>query len=313
MTELVTLGEAMAVVAATEPGPLAGGATARLGFAGAEATVAIGVSRLGHSAAWTGRIGDDAAGTMIWAGLRAEGVDVSHCRIDPTAPTGLMLRERRTADRLRVTYYRDGLAGSRLCPEDLDARLIAGATVLHVTGITPALSASARSAVRGAVRIARSAGVTVSLDVNYRAQLWSRGDATAELAALLPLTDVLFAGPEEASLLVDEDEPARMAEALGALGPRETVIKLGARGALARVGADVLLQEAVPVTSVDPIGAGDAFVSGYLSGLLDGAAPAERLRRAALCGAFAVSVPGDWEGLPRRGELGLLDSQDVSR
>ncbi|MFZ3494119.1 sugar kinase [Streptomyces sp. 5.8] len=313
MTALVTLGEAMAVVAASQPGPLDRGAALRMGFAGAEATVAIGVSRLGHSVAWTGRVGDDSAGAMILAGLRAEGVDVSHVRVDPDAPTGLMLRERRTADRVRVAYYRKGFAGSRLSPEDLDEQQIARARILHVTGITPALGESARGAVERAVRIAKEAGVTVSLDVNYRAQLWSRSEAAQTLAALVPYANVVFAGPEEASLLVPEMAPADMARELTRLGPAQAVLKLGAQGALADDGNEALVQPVVPVTCVDPIGAGDAFVSGYLAGLLDGASLAERLHLAATCGAFAVSVPGDWEGLPRRGELGLLTAQDVSR
>ncbi|WP_338491936.1 sugar kinase [Streptomyces sp. SJL17-4] len=310
---LVTLGEAMAVVAATRPGPLAPGAPLRLGWAGAEATVAIGVSRLGHPAAWTGRVGEDAAGAMVLAGLRAEGVDVTAARTDPAAPTGLMLRERRTADRLRVSYYRAGLAGSRLAPEDLDEAQLTGARVLHVTGITPALSESARAAVEHAVALARAAGVTVSFDVNHRERLWSRAEAADVLARLLPCADIVFAGPEEAALLVDEDTPERMARALTRLGPAQAVLKLGADGALAVADGELHVQPAVPVTAVDPVGAGDAFVSGYLAAVLDGAQVAERLRLAALSGAFAVSVPGDWEGLPRRAELGLLAAQDISR
>ncbi|MEW5630945.1 sugar kinase [Streptomyces hydrogenans] len=310
---LVTLGEAMAVVAATEPGPFAHGTPMRLGWAGAEATVAVGVSRLGHTAAWTGRVGDDAAGAMVLAGLRAEGVDVSGARTDPDAPTGLMLRERRTADRLRVSYYRAGLAGSRLAPADLDEARITGARILHVTGITPALSATARAAVEHAVRLAHGAGVTVSLDVNHRERLWSRTEAAEVLGRLLPYTDLLFAGPEEAALFVPGGEPEETARALTRLGPAEAVVKLGADGALAVTADGAHRQAAIPVTAVDPVGAGDAFVSGYLAARLDGSPVPERLRLAALCGAFAVSVPGDWEGIPRRTELGLLAAQDITR
>ncbi|MEU4063935.1 sugar kinase [Streptomyces wedmorensis] len=310
---LFTLGEAMAVAAAIQPGPLATGAPLRLGWAGAEATVAIGVSRLGHRAAWTGRTGEDAAGAMVLAGLRAEGVDVSGARTEPAVPTGLMLRERRTADRLRVTYYRAGLAGSRLAPGDLDEVRLAGSRILHVTGITPALSATARAAVERAVVVARAAGVTVSFDVNHRERLWSRAEAAEVLGRLLPYADIVFAGPEEATLFVPEDQPDRMARALTRFGPGQAVLKLGARGALVVAGDEVHVQDAVPVTAVDPVGAGDAFVSGYLAAVLDGSPVRERLRLAALCGAFAVSVPGDWEGLPRRAELALLGAQDISR
>lgn len=138
------------------------------------------------------------------------------------------------------------------------------------------------------------------------------------LAGLLPYADIVFAGPEEAALFVPEQAPERMARALTRLGPGQAVLKLGAQGALVATGdgeaeGGLHVRPAVPVTAVDPVGAGDAFVSGYLAAVLDGAPVEERLHLAALCGAFAVSVPGDWEGLPRRAELGLLAAQDISR
>ncbi|MFF2789824.1 sugar kinase [Streptomyces sp. NPDC058049] len=313
MTALVTLGETMAVLAADRPGPLASGTSLRLGFAGAEATVAIGVSRLGHAASWTGRVGADSAGTMILDGLRGEAVDVTRARVDDAAPTGLMLRERRTPDHTRVTYYRRGLAGARLAPEDIDPELVARARVLHVTGITPSLGDGPRAAVRRAVDLARAAGVTVSLDLNYRARLWSREEAAAELTYLVTRADVVFAGPDEASLVVSGADPDTMARTLLDLGPREAVLKLGNRGAVAVTHGGEAVQDIVPVTLVDPIGAGDAFVAGYLAGLLDGSDLPGRLLLAATCGAFAVAAPGDWEGLPRRAELDLLHGADVTR
>ncbi|MFZ3468758.1 sugar kinase [Streptomyces sp. 4.24] len=313
MTALVTLGEAMLVVAATDPGPLRSGSPARLAFAGAEATVAIGVRRLGHSTSWTGRVGTDPGGTMILDGLRGEEVDISRVVRDDAAPTGLMLRERRTADHTRVGYYRRGMAGSRLVPQDIDGELVAGARVLHVTGITPALGDGPRAAVRRAVELARAAGVTVSLDLNHRSLLWSREEAAAELAYLVSRADVVFAGPDEAALVVPAADPAGMARALLRLGPREAVLKLGSQGALAVVGDQVTLQGVVPVTPVDPIGAGDAFVAGYLAALLDGGTVPDRLRTGAACGAFTVAAHGDWEGLPRRAELALLHGDDVTR
>ncbi|MFE3195798.1 sugar kinase [Nocardia sp. NPDC059240] len=317
---LVTLGEALGVIAATDPGPLAPGAGMRMDFAGAEATVAIGVSRLGHRSAWIGSVGADAVGRMIFDRLRAEQVDLADCRLDPDLPTALMLRERRTADRTRVTYYRRGLAGAHLCVDQIDAARITAAGVLHITGITPALSNSARAAVDLAVGIAADAGVPVSLDVNYRSALWTPAEAAAELAKLVSRADILFAGLDEAALLLWFARPdlvpedlVTIAESLAAQGPSEVVLKLGSDGAAAWCDGALLREGAVPVTAVDPVGAGDAFVAGYLAGLLDGGSVSERLRLAALCGAFAVSVPGDWAGLPYRDELGLLDGADIQR
>lgn len=313
MSDLVTLGEAMGVLASRETGPLREGSTLRLGLAGAEATVAIGVTRLGHRASWIGRVGADSVGTTLLDTLRGEGVDLTAAHVDSARPTGLMLRESRTADRVRITYYRAGLAGSRLSPADLDLQLLSSARVLHLTGITPALSASALESVRLAVRTAKQAGSVISFDLNYRALLWAAEAAAPVFRELVADADVVFAGLEEAALIVPEREPGPAAHALRALGPTEVVIKLGADGALAVSPDHELREPAVPVTAVDPVGAGDAFVAGYLAALLEKRDVPGRLRQAALCGAFSVSADGEWRGLPRRSELDLLTADDVSR
>lgn len=174
MTDLLTFGETMALFAARRTGPLRFARDFDLGLGGAESNVAIGVARLGHRATWVGRVGQDEFGELIASTLRAERVD-ARAITDPAAPTGLMIKGRRTADLIDVRYYRRESAGSRLSPEDLDPALIRSARVLHVSAITPALSASARAAVRHAIDEARAAGVPVSLDVNYRKALWTPG------------------------------------------------------------------------------------------------------------------------------------------
>ncbi len=303
---LVTLGETMASLAAREVGPLRHQRSMDLRIGGAESNVAIGAARLGAPATWVGRVGDDELGDLVLAQLRGEGVDVTHARRDPGAPTGLMLKTRRTETVGRVTYYRRGSAGSRLSPDDLPADAVRSAGVLHVTGITPALSDSARAATFAAVELARGAGVPVSLDVNHRAALWTAGEAGAVLRDLLPRVDVLFAGEDEVELLGVAGDPAEVAAKLAAAGPRQVVVKLGARGAVACVDGAAHVVPAHRVRAVDAVGAGDAFVAGYLAELLAGQGPERRLATAAACGAFAVTVPGDWEGLPGRRDLDLL-------
>ncbi|KAB8188605.1 hypothetical protein FH608_043370 [Nonomuraea phyllanthi] len=110
-------------------------------------------------------------------------------------------------------YYRSGSAGSRLHPDDPDLSLIRSARVLHITGITLALSDSAREAVRVVLAEARDAGVLVSMDVNHRHTLWSRDEASTMLRETLPSVDVLFATEEEARLVVDEHDPVDLTEA----------------------------------------------------------------------------------------------------
>ena len=186
--------------------------------------------------------------------------------------------------------------------------------MLHVTGITPALSTSAADAVRGAIRIARDAGVPVSFDVNHRAALWrdrDPGEPGELYRDIARQSTILFAGDDEARLLVpDIEDPLELASAVGELGPTQVVIKRGALGCAAIIDGHRYMQEAVPVTVVDTVGAGDAFVAGYLAELVAGENAATRLRTAVTAGAFACLSAGDWEGMPRRSELALLTAAE---
>jgi 2-dehydro-3-deoxygluconokinase len=310
---VLTFGETMALMRADQVGPLAHASTMSLGIGGSESNVAIGLRRLGVQAVWCGRIGADSMGQLVEREIRAEGVDV-RIAVDASAPTGLMIKERRTPDAQRVSYYRAGSAGSRIASTDIDEQLIAEAGLLHVSGITPALSAQAEATLRHAIDVARTAGVPVSFDLNFRGNLWSAEGAGSVYRDIIPLADIVFAGEDEAAIAVGPGEPEELARRIADLGPGQAVIKLGADGALALVDGTVFRQPAVPVYVVDTVGAGDAFVAGYLAELMEGRGPGERLRTAAATGAFACLVPGDWEGFPRRHELALLEAKEpVSR
>jgi 2-dehydro-3-deoxygluconokinase len=302
---LITFGETMGLVTADEPGPLEATRTLALGIGGAESNVAIGVRRLGGCATWFGRVGSDAVGTMIERRLLGEGVRALVIR-DPGF-TGLMVKHRRFGTRVSVDYHRAGSAGSRLRPEDVPADELERAALLHLTGITPALSETARDATLRAVALARQAGVAISLDVNYRSKLWSAEAARPLLRELVAQADVVFAGADEACVVLgDEGTPRELARGLAALGPGEVVLKLGERGCLAAIDGHEDEVPARPAAVVDPVGAGDAFVAGYLAERLRQAPPAQRLATAVAAGACAVSVPGDCEGMPWRDELDAL-------
>jgi 2-dehydro-3-deoxygluconokinase len=297
-------------------GPISAGGCLSMHVAGAESNVAVGAARLGHRVRWTGVIGSDPQGEFILRQLRGEGIDVLH-REDAVRSTGVMFLEQRTADITRAYYYRSASAGSTLNRGDVDEALAGGARVLHLTGITAALSPQAQEAVEYAASQAKSAGILVSLDVNYRSKLWSRDEARAALARVVPYASVLIASDDELGLVAPDLERSQAelgswetAEVLAAkqlfdLGVQEVVVKRGAAGAGVHTAEGRHEAPAVPVTSIDTVGAGDAFTAGYLSALLDGENVAGRLHRGVLAGAFAVSTAGDWEGLPRTGELAL--------
>lgn len=315
---IVTLGEGLAVLRTSEIGSVAQLSNLTIGTGGAEMNVAIGAARLGAPVAWFGRVGDDGFGRRVTRELRAESVDV-HAVTDPLQPTGLLTKETPSSGRTAISYYRRDSAGSRLRPDDLDelGLELTAEDILHLTGITPALSESAHAAMRHALDLAERAGATVSYDVNHRRGLWDRERAVPVHLEFVRRAQVVFAGDDEARLVTgrQSDAPGELADAVRELGPDEVVIKLGAAGAVARVGEESLRQPAIELPDVvDTVGAGDAFVAGYLSERLAGRPPAARLAIAVRTGAAACLHPGDWEGTPTRAELeAVLGDDPVTR
>jgi 2-dehydro-3-deoxygluconokinase len=305
---LVTAGETMGLIVQSEPGSPRDGEPMTFRMAGSESNVAIGIRRLGVAATWIGRVGADPSGELIQRELRAE--DVRAIVTTDPAPTGLMIRWRPTPMHGRVDYYRRASAGAQLQPSDIPAEVVAAAAAFHATGITLALGAAPAAAVASAMETAHQAARIVSFDFNYRRALWSPAEAAPALLAAVRGADVVFAGPEEASVVTGTADPLAAALALEQLGPAQVLIKLGADGCLARIDGTTMALAAPAVTVVDTVGAGDAFVAGYLAELIAGADPARRLATAVAVGAFAVTSSGDWEGLPTRASLALLDGAD---
>lgn len=311
--QVVALGEAMAVFSGA-PKPLAAGATLEFSFAGAESTVCIGLARLGHRVRWLSALGDDPFGRAIVKTLRGEGVDVEAVRVSNQAPTGVMFKLKRALSEPEVFYYRSTSAFARLDAESFAPDLWRGAKVLYLTGITPALSAGCRALWKNMARDAHAHGVKVWLDPNYRSKLWTREAARETLLSLMPVVDCVLPGTAEGEMLTGQTEPQSIARELMARGAKSVVVKAGAQGAF---WFDAHTQDHAPPFAVervmDPLGAGDGFASGLLSGVLDGLPPSEALRRAHAVGALVCGSEGDWEGLPQREELErFLDGQSES-
>ena len=266
---VLTVGETMALLDPQGDGALDPGTSFTLRFAGAESNFAIGLARLGVRVSWVSRLGRDPFGDMIEDGLRGEGVDVSHVRRDD-ARTGLFLKWRGAEER-GVAYYRSGSAASRLRPEDVPDEALDGVRLVHLTGITMAISDTGCALVVDLARRARERGAIVLFDPNFRPALPDTPAAAAErMASVLPFVDWCLTGEGEARLLWGEAAP-----------PARTVLRVGARGAV-----------------VDEIGAGDAFAAGFAYGLLAGWEPAASAHAGNVLAARALAGTGDWETLP---------------
>jgi 2-dehydro-3-deoxygluconokinase len=272
----------------------------RLDIAGTEANTAIGLARQGLRARFLSRVGDDPFGRRIRATLEGEGVDTRFLSTDERAPTGVFFREPLADGARRVYYYRAGSAASRLGPEHMVPEAFDDARVVHLSGITPALSESCARAVSRAIQLAREVGALVTFDPNYRRPLWDPATARAALTPVMTLVDVLLLSSEDAAVLFDSQKPREIVREAAALGPRTVVLKRAERGAVAFADGQTIEVPAVRATRViDTVGAGDGFNAGFLAGLLAGRDLRDSLRQGAQAGARAVEKLGDYAGYPR--------------
>ena len=310
--EVITFGETMVLFNPDQMLPLEYVHQFGKSIAGAESNVAIGLQRLGHSVGWFGKLGNDPFGRFIHQFIRGQGVDTSHCIFSHEAPTGIMFKDKRTPATIQVFYYRKNSAASLLHPDELDETYIGQAKILHLTGITPALSPSCKETIFRAIEIARSNGLQVVFDPNIRLKLWSKEEAKPVLREIAALADYVLPGLEEGKLLTGQKTPEDIAAALLDNGAKTVVVKLGKDGAYYQNRSSSGYVKGFPVANeVDPIGAGDAFAAGLISGILLEEALEMAVRRANAVGAIVVGVNGDVEGLPTREEVDQLLSDEL--
>ncbi|MFJ1754145.1 sugar kinase [Kitasatospora sp. NPDC088134] len=316
----VCLGESMAVLLPDRPGPFEAVGAFRPSVGGAESNVAAALAGLGVPTAWISRVGADGFGRRLTGELAAAGVDVSAVAVDPHRPTGVYLKETGGSGlphdlgpgRSRLHYYRAGSAASALGPallaDPAAAALLAAAPLLHLTGITPALSDGCLALVR-ALLAERRPGRLLSFDLNWRPALWRHRDASV-LPELLDAADVLLLGADEAGDAFGTGDPAAIRKRFPA--PATVVVKDSGHlvTALDRRGGSVT-EPALRVEVVEPTGAGDAFAAGYLAGTLRGLDVRSRLRLGHLAAAGALTAATDHGALPDARTVAALLAADA--
>ena len=288
--DVLAIGETMALVTPQRAESLEIAEDFSVEIGGAESNVACHLAHIGHRVEWFSALGDDALGRRTRARIAAHGVDTARVVMSPEVPTGLYVKN----PGVGVTYYRRGSAASRLGPADLERIDWSAVRTVHLSGITPALSESCRALVNTAIDAAHANGVTVSFDVNLRSSLWSSDDeAAVVLLDIARRSDVVLVGRDEAEMLWG---PAT-ADDVRALFPATAhlVVKDADVEAVEFSEAGRIVEPAHRIEVVEPVGAGDAFAAGWLSGLLLGEDSAARLRgghsRAASALASTKDVP----------------------
>jgi 2-dehydro-3-deoxygluconokinase len=301
--DVLTLGETLIALDAAEPGRIESVRMLRKTVAGAESNTAIGLARLGCRVAWVSRVARDPFGEEVLKVLRGEGVDVGAVvRVDG-APTGLMIKERRTATEVHVHYWRSGSAAAGLGPEDVDERLVAEARRVHLTGITLSLGERPRAAVHKVLRCCAERGIPVSFDPNLRRKLRPVSESVADCQEVFPFVTDLLVGEREALACSREAGVPAAIERLRGFGIPAVVVKRGRLGAVGARDGELVEEPAdAAVVAVDAVGSGDAFNAGYLFGQLRELGFRESVALGNWVAARVTGHPGDYEGLPTLAE-----------
>lgn len=301
---VLTVGETMALLDPVEPGPIELGSRFEMRIAGAESNFGVALARLGVAVTWVSRLGGDRLGQLVRDALGGEGLDLRHVTHDPERPTGLYIKWRAEGS-TNVIYYRAGAAAAALTAADVPPEALDGVDLVHLTGITMALSQTGRELVVEVARRARERDIQVLFDPNYRPALWdSPEQAAAAHRDVLPWVDWYLCGLEEGNTLWGTASAKELFAAQRELGVEASVARVGERGALVHTRAGI--REVAPRRRervLDEVGAGDGFAAGFAFGLTRGWTPQACAHAGNVIAAAALRGTGDWETFPRLDEV----------
>lgn len=311
--DIVALGEPMLEFNASREGALFEVGQFLVGWGGDTSNFCVAASRAGGKVGYLTRLGGDEFGesfTRLW---QREGIDTSHVERDPDAFTGIYFISR-SGGRHFFTYYRKGSAASRMTPGFLRADYIQGAKLLHVSGISQGISDSACDTVFEAIRLAKSAGVLISYDPNFRPRLWPLQRAKAIIHETIRQADLVFPSLEDAKALTGLEDAKDIVRLYLDMGPKIVVLKMGEDGAL--LGSAKGVEGASPtpiqqfppyrVDSVDMSGAGDTFDAAFVVAHLSGRPLEKCVHFANAAAALTTTGLGCVTPVPRKEQIEAL-------
>ena len=298
MPDLLCMGEPMLELNRQALGP-DGQSLYLEGHGGDTSNAAICAARQGASVGYITAIGQDRPGDGFMALWAAEGVDTGTVLRNPEAPTALYVVTHDDGGHA-FTFYRSNSAASRYAPRDVPAAAIRGARILHVSGISQAISTSACDAVFEAIAVAKAAGVKLSYDTNLRLSLWPRARAAAVIHAAIAQADIALPSLDDARVLTGLEAPEAIAEFYLRLGCPIVLLKQGKDGVLVATaeGGRALIPPC-RVQAVDATGAGDTFAGAFLARSLAGDDPITAATYANACAALSTTGYGAVAPIPR--------------
>lgn len=291
--DIVALGEPMVEFNQTEPQ----GRQYLQGFGGDSSNFAIAAARQGARVAYVSALGDDPYGAMLRALWDAEGVDHACVATDPAAFTGIYVVTHDERGH-HFSFFRTGSAASRLTPATLPRERLRAARVLHLSGISLAISTSACDTAYAAIAEARAAGVQVSFDTNLRLKLWPLDRARAVMNDVIARCDICLPSYDDVVAITGLQEPDALVDHCLRLGARVVALKLGEHGAIV---ADARQRHRIaphPCRPVDATGAGDTFGGAFVARLAVGDALEAAGRYAAAAAALSTEGFGAVAPIP---------------
>lgn len=315
---VLLVGEPMGLFIAEEVGLLESVGAFSLATCGAELNVAIGLKRLEHDVTYMTKLGDDLFGRKIAQNMVDNGISTEEIKYSSTNTTGFMFKSKVTEGDPSIAYFRKGSAASTLSSEDVEDLDYHKFDIVHLTGITPALTDSTRAASNRLNELARHNGCFFSFDPNLRPQLWPSKEVMADYINHMAFrSDLFLPGIKEADIIMGSTKPEEIAEFYLRQGTGTVVVKLGAEGAFYadKNGKAGYVPGFKVDHVVDTVGAGDGFAAGVLSALRENLPIDEAVRRGCAIGAIQVMSKGDNDGLPTRQELAdfMADKSDWRR
>lgn len=303
---LILVGEPMGLLIAQTEGSLDNVKGYDLAVAGAEFNVAVGAARLEHKVTYMTKLGDDPFGRLIVNVLNENNIGSEFVTFTKERPTGFMLKGRTSVGDPDIFYFRKNSAASTLSAADVEKIDLSQYTNIHLTGILPALSESAKEATFALMQKAKTQGLFISFDPNLRPQLWhSQEDMIETINKLASYADLVLPGENEGKILVGTKDVHTINEFYLKNGSSVCVTKCGSKGAYVSTdkGENYMVDGYTVKKVVDTVGAGDGFATGVITGLMEGLPLDKAVKRGTAIGAIQVMSRGDNEGLPTHKKL----------